>query len=100
MLSPLVLASSLFSEQDVARLLADTQTSSSLQSQQALVDVVACGSGARSRCSKPVRSPNRSFPAHHRRRESGSPSCTQKHVRFDSLAPASALRGSKSGFRK
>ena len=37
--APLVCASSLFAESDVARLLVDTQTSSSLRSQQALVDV-------------------------------------------------------------
>ena len=37
--APVVGATSLFAEADVARLLADTQTSSSLHSQQALVDV-------------------------------------------------------------
>ena len=93
--SPVVLASSLFAEPDVARLLSDTQTSSSLRSQQALVDVVARGSGARSR-----RSPFRFSPARHRSRKSGSPSRPQKRVRFDSPAPASALHGSRSGFRR
>ena len=39
--SPVVLASSLFAKGDVARLLAETQTSSSLRSQQGLVEVVA-----------------------------------------------------------
>ena len=43
--SPLVCADTLFVEADVARLLADTQTSSSLRSQQALVDVASRGSG-------------------------------------------------------
>ena len=39
--APVVCASSPFAESDVARLLADTQTSSSLRSQQALVDVAS-----------------------------------------------------------
>ena len=78
--SPVVLASSLFSEQDVARLLADTQTSSSLRSQQALVDVVVSSSAARSRRSSPARSPSRSSPARRRRRESGSPSRPQMRL--------------------
>ena len=91
--SPVVLASSLFAEPDVARLLADTQTSSLLRSQQALVDVVARGSGARSRRSSPACSPSRFSPARRRRSESGSPSCPQKRVHFDSPAPASADRG-------
>ena len=98
--SPVVLASSLFAESDVARLLSDTQTLSSLWSQQALVDVVSHGSGARSRHSSPARSPSRSSPARRWRRESGSPSRPQKRVRFDSPAPTSALRGPRSGFRK
>ena len=97
--SPVVLASSLFSEQDVAQLLADAQTSSSLRSQQALVDVVAHGSGARSCRSSPACSPSRSS-ARRRRRETGSPSRSQKRMRFNSPALASALLGSKSGFRK
>ena len=96
--SPVVLASSLFSEQDVARLLADTQMSSSLRSQQALADVVPRSSGSRSRRSSPARSPSRSSPARRRRRESRSQSRPQKCVRFDSPAPA--LRGSRSGFHK
>ena len=98
--SPVVLASSLFSDSDVSRLLADTQTSSSLWSQQALVDVVSQGTGARSRRSSPYRSPSRSSPSRRQRRESGSPSRPGKWVRFDSPAPNSALKGSKSGFRR
>ena len=98
--SPVVLASSLFAEPDVAHLLADAQTSFYLLSQQAIVDVVARGSGTRSRCSSPVRSPSRFSPARRRRRESGSPSRPQKRVRFGSPAPASALQGSYSGFRR
>ena len=83
--SPLVLASSLFAEPDMARLLSDTQTSSSL------VDVVSCGSGARSRRSSPAHSPSHASPARHRGRESGSPSRLQKRVRFNSPAPASCF---------
>ena len=65
MLSSLIaLASSLFSDSDISRLLADTQTSSSLRSQQALVDVVSRGAGARSRRSSPFRSPSRSSASH------------------------------------
>ena len=44
--SPFVCSDSLFAESDVARLLVDTQASSSLRSQQALVDVASRGSGA------------------------------------------------------
>ena len=55
--APLVCASSLSAESDVARLLADTQTSSALCSQQALVDVASRGFGARRRSSSPYRSP-------------------------------------------
>ena len=98
--SPVVLASSLFAESDVARLLSETQTSSSLRSHQALVDVVSCGSGGRSRRFSPARSHARSSHSRRRRRESGSPSRPQKRVCFDSPAPSSALRGNRSGFRK
>ena len=91
--APVVGASSLFAESDVARLLADTQTSSSLRSQQAMVDVASRGSGVRRRRSSPYRS-----PARRRRRSSGSPR-PEKRVRFDSIASSSALRGGKQGFR-
>ena len=56
--SPLVCADTLFAESDIARLLSDTQTSPSLRSQQALVDVASRGSGARRRRFSPVRSPS------------------------------------------
>ena len=46
MSSPVVLSSSLFSDSDVTRLLADTHTSSSLRSQQALVEVASRSTGA------------------------------------------------------
>ena len=72
--SPVVLASSLFADSYVSWLLADTQTSSSLRSQQALVEVASRGAGARSRRSSPHCSPSRSSPSSRRRRESGSPS--------------------------
>ena len=98
--SPVVLASSLFAEDDVARLLAETQTSASVRSQQALVEVVSRGSGARFRRNSPARSPSRASSSRRRRRNSGSPPRPQKSVRFDSPAPSSALRGGKSGFRK
>ena len=97
--SPVVLAYSLFAEEDVTCLLAETQTSSSLRSQQALV-VVSRGSGARFRSSSPGHSPSRASSSRRRRRDSGSPSRPQKCIRFDSPAPSSALRGSGSGFRK
>ena len=42
--APVVGATSLFAESDVARLLADTQTSSLLRSQQTMVDVASWGS--------------------------------------------------------
>ena len=60
--APVVCVDSLFAEADVARLLADTQTSSSLKSQQALVDVASWGPGVRQRRSSPARSPVRSLP--------------------------------------
>ena len=93
--SPVVGASSLFAESDVARLLADTQTSSCLRSQQALVDVASRGSGARRRRFSPYRS-----PARRRHRSSGSPARSEKRVHFDSPAPSSALQGGKQGFRR
>ena len=97
--SPLVLPS-LFSDSDISRLLADTHTSSSLRSQQALVDVVSLGAGARSHCSSPFRSPSRSSPSRRKHRESGSPARSGKRVCSDSSAPNSALKGLKSGFRR
>ena len=78
--SHLVCADTLFAEADVARLLADTQTSSSLRSQQALVDATSRGSGARSRHFSPGRLPSRSSPSRRRRRVSGSPNHTPKRV--------------------
>ena len=98
--APVVCASFLFAESDVARLLMDTQTSSSLRSQQALVDVASRGSGARRRRSSPSRSPARTSPACRRHRSSGSPSRPEKRVRFDSPDPSSALRGGKQCFRR
>ena len=98
--APVVGATSLFAESDVARLLADTQTSFSLRSQQAMVDVASRGSGACRRRSSPYRSPARTSPARRHRRSSGSPSRPEKRVRFDSPAPSSALRGGKQGFRR
>ena len=62
----------LFAEADVARLLSDTQTSSSLRSQQALVDVASRSAGSRPRRSSPRRSPARQSLGR-RRRDSGSP---------------------------
>ena len=98
--APVVGATSLFAESDVARLLADTRMSSSLRSQQAMVDVASRGSGARWSRSSPYRSPARTSPARRRlRRSSGSPR-SEKRVRFDSPAPFSALRGVKQGFRR
>ena len=87
MLAALVVcADSLFAEADVARLLADTETSSSLRSQQALVDVASRSSGVR-----------------RRRRchcDPGSPSRQNKRVRFDSPTPSSAMKGAKQNFRR
>ena len=92
--SPLVCSDALFAESDIARLLADTQTSSSL------VDVASHGSGARRRHYSPHRSSTRSSPSRHRRRDSGSPSRQSKCVHFDSPAPSSALKGSLADFCK
>ena len=91
MAAPLVCADSLFLESVISHLLSDTQTSSSLRSQQALVDVASNHSGARRRRFSPARSPSRSLPSRHRHRESGSPSRSSKRVHFDSPAPSSAL---------
>ena len=98
--APVVCADSLFLESDVALLLSDTQTSSSLQSQQALVDVASNRSGPRRRRFSPARSPARSSPSRRRRRDSGSPSRSSKRVRFDSPAPSSALKPPSKGFRR
>ena len=96
--APAVYASTLFADSDVARLLADTQASSSLKSQQALV-AVASRSAGRSRAPSPRRSPGRpSSPARRRRSSSGSPSRPGKRVRFDSPAPTSSVK--QSAFRK
>ena len=96
--APVVCTDSLFAEADIARLLADTQTSSSLRSQQALVDVASRTSGVRRRRSSPAQSPPRTS-AWCRRHESGSPSRQAKRVRFDSPAPSSVMKG-KQGFRR
>ena len=96
--APAVCANFLFSEADVARLLCDTQTSSSLRSQQALVDVASRLAGSRFHRSSPQCSPARQSPSRCRRRESGAPARGPKHVRFDSPAPNSALKSSKQGF--
>ena len=98
--SPTVCANFLFNEADVSCLLADTQTSSLLRSQQALVDVVSHGSGSRSRRFSPRRSPARHSPSRCCRRDSGSPARPGKRVRFDAPAPSFALKGSRQGFRK
>ena len=99
MAAPLVCADSLFLESDISRLLSDTQTSSSLRSQQALVDVASNLSRPRRRRFSPARPPSRSSPSRRRRRESGSPSRSSKRVRFDSPAP-SALKPPNKGFRR
>ena len=83
----------------MTRLLSDTQTSSSLKSQQALVDVASNRSGPRRRRFSPTRSPAQSSPRR-RRRDSGSPSRGSKRVRFDSPAPSSALKPPNKGFRR
>ena len=94
--SPAVFADSLFAEPDIAHLLDATRSTASLRSQQAMADVASRGSSSssRGRRSNPRRSPGRSLPARRRRRESGSPARSQKRVRFDSPAPASALKSS------
>ena len=96
--SPMVCSASLFEESDIARLVADTQASSSLHFQQAMVDVASRSSGARRRCFSPSRSLARTSPS--RRRESGSPSRQSKRIRFDSPTPSSVLKGSRLGFQR
>ena len=96
----IVCADSLFLESNVARLLSDTQTSSSLRSQQTLVDVASNRSGPRHRRFSPARSPARSSPSRRRRRDSGSPLRSSKRVRFDSPAPSSVLKPPNKGFRR
>ena len=100
--APSVFANTLFRENDIAQLLDSTCSSSSLRSQQAMVDMVSrCSSAfsARCRCASPGRSSPRS-PSRRRRQSLGSPSRAPKRVRFDSLAPSSALKSlRKSHFR-
>ena len=55
------------------------------------MDVVSCGAGARFRRSSPFRSPSRSSPSCHKRRESGSLAHSGKLVRL--YSPSSAIRG-------
>ena len=86
--APSVFADLLFREQDINQLLDSTRSSSSLRSQQAMVDLVSRCAGSSSR---PHRSPPCS-PACRRRQSSSSPSRSAKLVRFDSPAPASALK--------
>ena len=91
--SPAVFADSLFREEDVSRLLEATRSSSSLKSQQAMVDVASrrpsSSASFRQRRGSPARFPRRS-PAQRRRQSSPSPS--SKRVRFDSPAPSSAMK--------
>ena len=92
--APMVFADTLFREEDIRQFLDSTRSSSSLRSQQAMVDVASrrsSASSARPRRSSPGRSPPRS-PARRRRQPSGSPSRPQKRVCFDSPAPSSALK--------
>ena len=96
--SPLLGSQFLFAEPDIARLVAETQTASSLKSQQAMVDVASRGAGSRSRKFSPRRSPGGASPSRSRRAGSRSPA-RNKRVRFDSPAPSSALKP-KSGFRR
>ena len=69
---PLVCSDLLFAEADVVRLLADMQTSSSVKSQQSLVDVASRSAGARQRRFSMASSPSRLFPSRCRCRDSGS----------------------------
>ena len=100
--SPAVFVDSLFREEDVTRFLDATRSSSSLRSQQAMVDVASrqsSTSSSRARRYSPSRSPYRS-PARRRRQASGLPSRPQKKVQFDSQAPSSAMKSPcKSHFR-
>ena len=96
--SPAVFADSLFREEDVSRFLDATRSSSSLRSQQAMLDVASRWSSAstsRMRWFSPSRS-----PALRRRQASGSLSRHEKKVWFDSPAPSSAMKSPhKSHFR-
>ena len=101
--SPAVFVDSLFREEDVSCLLEATRSSSSLKSQQAMVDVASRRSSTSSsfhrRRGSPPRSPRRS-PAQRCRPSSASPSRVSKRVRFDSPAPSSAMQSPrKSHFR-
>ena len=99
--SPVVYADALFAESDFARLLDATRSTSSLRSRQAMVDVASRGSSSSSRGRRPC---PRGSPYRRKRRESGSParspSRSQKRVRFDSPAPASAMKSSRKPFRE
>ena len=98
--SPADFADSLFHEEDVSRLLEATSTSSSLKSQQAMVDVASRQSSSSSSFRRCRGSPPRSSPAQCRHPASASPSRAFKRVRFDSPAPSSALKSPrKSHFR-
>ena len=94
---PVVYADTLFAEPDFARLLDATRSTSSLRSQQAMVDVASRGSSSSSRGRRPC---PRGSPYRRKRRESGSPARSQKRVRFDSPAPASAMKSSRKPFRE
>ena len=101
--SSAVFTDSLFRGEDVSRLLEATRSSSSLKSQQTIVNVAsrrsAASSSFRKRRGSPPRSPRR-FLAQRRRPASASPSRASKRVRFDSPAPSSALKSPrKSRFR-
>ena len=99
--SQMVFACSLFREEDFARFLDATRSSSSLHSQQALVDVAARGPSSHQRRFSPRCSPSHSSLACRRRRESGSPSRPAKKAQFDSPAPSSTLKSpQKSHFRQ
>ena len=99
---PSVFVDTLFREEDVAQLLDSTRSSSSLRSQQAMVDISSrrsSASSARPHRFIPGRSPPRSS-ARRCRQPSGSPCRAPKRVRFDSPAPSSALKSPhKSHFR-
>ena len=94
---PSVFADALFCEEDVSQFLDSTRSSSSLRSQQAMVDMVSrrSSSASRARRTSPGRSPPRS-PARRHCQSSGSPSRPSKRVRFDSPAPASALKSPRT----
>ena len=92
MAPPIVCADSLFLESDISSVLSNTQTSSSLRSQQALVEwpppVLGLGVAVLV------------LLVRHRHRDSGSPSRSSKRVRFDSPAPSSTLKPPNKGFRR